>query len=104
MPKKCNSCGANVSEDHSGKCPECGEEKGYQIIRTINESISVSDFVTAKKSAMRSALDDAYYKLNELSKQYKDNEQLQKNKKTLLSTSRQSSPQSNHGYITLTSK
>ena len=66
MSKKCHSCNGEVSETHTGKCPHCGEEKGYTNTREINETVKISDFITAEKKAMKNALDDTYTRYDEL--------------------------------------
>ena len=49
--KKCRACGAEVPEDVKIPCPKCGESKGFVIIREVQESVSVKDFVNAEKKA-----------------------------------------------------
>jgi len=57
--KKCNACGALVSVDILKKCPECGEEKGFAIAVTLNESVNIDDYKKAEKKAIVNAHNSA---------------------------------------------
>jgi len=43
--KRCHACNQDVPLDTKGKCPLCGEQKGYQINVGFIEHVKVSDSV-----------------------------------------------------------
>lgn len=49
MTKECLVCSTSVPDEHTGKCPKCGEEKGYAITRAVNESVKIGNFTPAKE-------------------------------------------------------
>ena len=44
MTKTCHACGSIVPETHQGKCPSCGKEEGYEIVRNITEVVKINEF------------------------------------------------------------
>jgi len=48
MTKTCHACHSEVTESHQGKCPTCGKEEGYEIVRNITEVIKINDSVNTK--------------------------------------------------------
>ena len=47
MGKKCHNCEFEVEESYMGPCPNCKEERGYGILRSVLEKeIKISDSVS----------------------------------------------------------
>ena len=43
--KRCHACNEKVPESVKAPCPLCGESKGFEITREINEQVKVSENV-----------------------------------------------------------
>ena len=43
--KRCHACNEKVPESVNAPCPLCGESKGFEITREINERVEISESV-----------------------------------------------------------
>lgn len=71
--KKCKNCNHQVEPTHTGACPNCGKEAGYDITVTVNEVVKVDDIVQSYRNSMEDAINDAVQKYDNLAKKYKNN-------------------------------
>ena len=53
MTKTCHACNSEVPESHTGKCPLCGKQEGYQIVRSVNEFVKINDLVKTKFNELK---------------------------------------------------
>jgi len=76
--KECRNCHFEVEPQHTGPCPQCGKQAGYNITVSINEVVNVTDVVKTYKKSMHDALRDVSKKYSELTKKYEKDEKILK--------------------------